>query len=546
MDVAAVKGGRILDSRRLPVELPSEPNAWAKAVRRSGQNLRAAVQELGLTGSTAVLLYRSPTQAVDLASFPLRSTGQACAAAALTCTEALPYPVTSAICQTVAVGRDQSGSERKTHVVVAAERSDIVRALVEMVEAAGLAYGSATPIDAAIMAGLIGRALRHAGPQHGWLHFGTHSSFFILAGGGAVRFERSISLGLKTIAKSLTRPIRVQGADEPFELDPETADKILHRHGIPEDDEQIIHEERKLTRRHIMPLMQPVLQRYIVELRQSLRFGISEEKERESIAITVTGPGSALPGFAELIAWELRLDVSSDPHYAAYDYLAPAASGSELTEAIDDQQFLSRLNIQPQEMAQRRRFDRLRRWLWAGAAAALAMLGADAYRIHLRIADAKREAATLATATSVLETLQETQTRLLTAIGAMEGLEKTVADELGDRVSLRAVLQEFSRLTPESVRLTSMQFRRVEGKMTGRISGRASPIPGAGTQTELEPFVEALKNSPLIENVVLRNVQVSSLGPTSGQRFDAAFDAVETPETSELDAVATGDGGTEE
>ena len=86
-----------------------------------------------------------------------------------------------------------------------------------------------------------------------------------------------------------------------------------------------------------------------------------------------------------------------------------------------------------------------------------------------------------------------------------------------------------------------MQLRRNEKTMTGRISGRAKPI--GGTKTELEPFIEALKGSPLFENVVLRNVQVDSLGPTSGQRFDVGFDAVTVPWPDELEELATGDGG---
>ena len=76
----------------------------------------------------------------------------------LTCTEALRYSAASAVCQAVAVGRDRSGSKRQTHVVVAAERLDVVRALVEMIESAGLTFDSATPIDAAIMAGLLRKA----------------------------------------------------------------------------------------------------------------------------------------------------------------------------------------------------------------------------------------------------------------------------------------------------------------------------------------------------------------------------------------------------
>ena len=537
-----MRAGRVVARKRLPLELPFDATAWAKGVRTSGAALKEAVTALGCAGAPAVVTYRSPTQAVDMASFQLRSTSQCCTAAMLTCTEALRYSAGSAVCRAVAVGRDRSGSKRQTHVVVAAERLDVVRALVEMIESAGLTFDSATPIDAAIMAGLLRKALRHSGPQQGWLHFGEHSSFFILGGQGAVRFERSISLGVETIAKSLTRPIRLPEVSEPIELASATGKKILHEHGIPESDDEVVNTEHELTRRHIMPLIQPVLQRFIVELRQSLRFGLSEESERQSINITMTGPGSTIPGFAALIAWELRLNVDIDPHYAGYDYLTPASPGSELMEAVGTNRgFLSQLNLQPSEVARRRQLGQMRRWLWSGAAAALAVVGADAYRLHLLLGDAENEAAALATASSAVKSLQETEARLLAVIGSMDELEQTIAAEVGTSINLRAILHEFSRITPESVRITSMQIRRNAETMTGRISGRAAPI--GGTKTELEPFIEALKGSPLFENVVLRNVQVDSLGPTSGQRFDVGFEAVPVPGPEELEEMAAADGG---
>jgi Tfp pilus assembly PilM family ATPase len=208
IDVAAIKGGRVLSSRRIPVDLPSEPTAWVKAIHEAADKLRPVIEEMSVTGAPARLVYRSPTQAVDLASFELRAASQACAAATLPCLESLPYSGTAAICDATAVGRDQSGSNRRWHVVVAAERVDVARTLVELIEAAGLTFESLVPMDAAIMAKLVHRALEYKGAQHGWLHFGKHSSFFVIGGQGRVRFERSIGLGVETIVQSLTRPIR--------------------------------------------------------------------------------------------------------------------------------------------------------------------------------------------------------------------------------------------------------------------------------------------------------------------------------------------------
>ncbi len=539
MDVAAIKGGRVVVSKRVPIELPTDGLEWIKAVRSCGTALEPIVQELELTGAPTSLLYRSPTQAVDLASFEIRSTSEARTAAILTCSESLPYSASTAVIEAVAVGRDRGGPAPKTHIAVAAERTDAARAMVEMVESAGLEFSSAVPIDVPIMVRILRQVLKHSGPQQGWLHFGEHSSLFVVGGGGAIRFERSIAIGLRTIARSLTHPIRLSGEDETVELDFDSALKILHRHGIPDADE-VVHHDPELTRRHIMPLIQPVLQRYIVELRQSIRFGVPDENERKSIAITVTGPGSAIPGLAGLVGWELRLDVKADEKYSGYDYLLPAATGSELVEAIEDPQVLAHLNFLPSELAGRRQMAHLRRWLWAGAAAALIAIGTDALRISAKIGDARQEAAALVGATAAQEKLAGTRARLIAGIKAMDTLDKTIAETVGGQVRLGAVLQEFSRITPSSVGLTAMQFRREGEVLTGRISGRAVPVEGSTNRTELEPFVELLNLSPLFENIVLSNVEVSPGGPSSGLRFDASFTLVAVAQETEGEHVAVG------
>ncbi|MHC4209519.1 MAG: PilN domain-containing protein [Planctomycetota bacterium] len=534
LDVAAIKGGRVVASRRVPVDLPSEPTAWAKAVRSASDKLRSAVGELGVAGAPARLVYRSPTQAVDLASFELGSAAQACAAAKLPCLESLPYAGTAALCEATAVGRDRSGPNRRWHVVVAADRIDVVRTLVELIESAGLTFDSAVPIDAAIMARLVRGAVAHQGSQHGWLYFGKHSSFFVIGGQGRVSFERSIGLGVETIVQSLTRPIRLPD-EEPVELDHETAKKIVHEHGIPETDDAV-HDDPRLTRAHIMPQIQPVLQRYVVELRQSLRFGLPEN-ERDSIDITVSGPGSTVPGLSELMAWELKLKFATDPAYATFDYRAPAGQGSELLDALEDRQFLNNLNLQPGDTANRRQLGRLRRWMWSGAAVALVVVGFDAVRLGARLNNARQEEQNLQAAASELTALHQTHQTLNAALVAMGEMELAIAEEVGARADLRAILHELSRLTPESVRLNSMRLNREDTIMAARLYGRAAHADGQA-RTELEPFIEALKNSPLFVNAVLKNVEVGSAGDRSGQRFEATFDVIMAPDAAALAELA--------
>jgi len=539
MDVAVVGGNGIAASARLPLELSNEPTTWAKTVRGTGGELKEIVRELGAEGCSVRVLYRSPAQSVDLHSFALRTSSQACAAAVLPLAESLPYSINSANLDAVAVGRDASGADRRWHVVVGADRGDIIRAIVEMVETAGLQFDSATPIDAAILAGVVRSALAYAGPQHGWLHFGKHSSFFVLGGSGRVRFVRSIALGTETIVSALTRPIR-SGDEAPINLDRDTAQRIFYDHGIPDNDD-VLDESLQIRRRHIMPQIQPVLQRYVVELRQSLRFGLSED-ERTAIEITVSGPGSTIPGLSELIAWELNLKFTTDARYIDYDFRAPAGDGSELRDALGNTQFLDRLNLQPAEAALRRQASRLRRWLWTGAAAAMVFIALDAVQISSKLSDARRQAAAVSIAAQEGAGMQETHRKILAAGAALHELEQTIAAEAGAALDMRAILQELSLATPASIKLNSVRFTRLGDIVTARLHGRAIEIDKATGQTEVRLFIMALKKSPLFRDAGLRDVERGSFAEGNGERFEASFEAVLAPDIASIQVVSGDEG----
>jgi Tfp pilus assembly protein PilN len=539
MDVAVVGSSGITASLRIPLDLSNEPTTWAKAVRSAGSKLKEIVTELDADGAKARVLYRSPAQSVDLHSFALRTSGQACAAAVLPLADSLPYSLTSASLEAVAIGRDAGGPDRRWHVVVAADRSDVIRAIVEMVESAGLKFDSATPIDAAIIAGVVRSALSYSGPQHGWLHFGKHSSFFVLGSSGRVRFVRSIAIGTETIVDTLTRSIRSPD-EHPINLDHDTARKIFYEHGIPDNDD-VLDESLQIRRRHIMPQMQPVLQRYVVELRQSLRFGLSED-ERQAIEITVSGPGSTIPGLSELIAWELNLKLATDARYKDYDFRAPAGDGSELHDSLGKTQFLDRLNLQPAEAALRRQVGRLRQWLWTGAVTAVAVIALDAVQIGSKLTDARQRADALTLAATEAVGTQDTHRRLLAAGAALHELEQTIAAEAGVGINMRAILQELSSVTPPSIKLNSLRLSRKGAEVMARIHGRAIEIDKATGQTEVGLFIKALKTSALLRDASLRDVERGSFAQGNGERFEASFQIVLAPDISAIQ-VATGDEG---
>ena len=114
-----------------------------------------------------------------------------------------------------------------------------------------------------------------------------------------------------------------------------------------------------------------------------------------------------------------------------------------------------------------------------------------------------------------------------------------IGDRKHDRPLACCVRQ--ARLTPESIKLTRIQFRRTSDGMIARINGRATASKTT-LQTELQQFIGSLKESPLFHEVVLTNVAGDSFG-SSSQRFDAAFALIAPAAEQDDAAVASADGG---
>jgi Tfp pilus assembly protein PilN len=603
-------GRRCLAARRVPVALGSDAATWIKDVRKLGAVLGQVVEELGATSLPATVFYRSPTEAVDLASFAVRWPWQACEAARLACTDSLPYPAEAAVCEASVVGRDRppvggggTPGPRQQHALVAAERNDVAWAIVEMVNEAGLDFDMCAPLSSAVSAKLATELLAAVGgpavgglpssdssefqvpdsefpaseqphsvlgtrnsvltPAVAMLYIAEHCSSFVLGTDGALTFSRQMSLGVESLVTALTRPLRVDAAGsglaaqaEHVTLDPETARRLLHEHGLPERT-KILEPSLGIRGHHVYPVLQPVLQRYVVELRQSLRFGgagnsvfavdapSTQRSQRDAmnggsaaanvspsarsaapksdLRIICMGPGSAIPGFAQLLSEELGVPVEADARYVGYRYDEPGADGSSLADAAADSRLASRVNLQPIQLAHDRRMKRIRRWLWTGAAAAILVLAVDALRYAGRVDQARKQANALVSRAGDMETLRATGERLFTAVTAMNQLETAIEQELSRRADFHAVMQELSRIVPEPVALTRVSIRREEDRLLATINGFAFYLDSHQQTTSLAPFIARLRESPLIEWAALGNVSTGTLGQSGGERFDATL-----------------------
>jgi len=270
-------------------------------------------------------------------------------------------------------------------------------------------------------------------------------------------------------------------------------------------------------------------------VRQSLRFALPEN-QRQAVRLRLCGPGSRMPAFTQIVGDELDLKVDADERAASYDYRQPASPGGELADAIGERKLMGELALEPLAISRRQRMKTMRRWLWTGAAAAMAMIALDAIRFQSRVTQMRTQAAALQSQSEGLKALKATADRLLLATAAMNTLENTIRREAGSQVWMGAVLQELSRLTPPTIRLTNVSFKPGTGELTGVLTGYAMDAAtpeGSATRT-LESYMKELTASPLLDRLVLSNVQATITHEKSAQGFEVNFSAVASP----LDAIA--------
>lgn len=545
---------------RIPAQLSATTATWLREVRLLGPKLHAAIEQLGAKGLPATVVYRSPTQAVDLADIELSSASEACEAARLSIFESLPYTEVSAVCRAACVARDHGGEKQRRHVVVAAERDDVAGAIVQFVEEAGLKFAHSVPVNAAITAMAVRECLAEGEGRRAILYIGEYSSMFLLADNGCLLFSRRIGLGVELLASTLTRPLAVDNEGDDATsmltgegpahaaLDHETARSIILSFGIPER-EAVLHKASRLKGAHVIPVIQPLLQRFLLELRQSLRFGVGEELRR-GLSITCMGPGSAVPNLARLVGDELGATITTTLQPAGeHDEAAcairdkPGAIGSEMSDATQDRALLDELNVQPAERAKVQHVNHLKRWLISGAAAALLVVAFDAIRIGVNVSSAQRHAAALASRSASDDALRMTQNRLEAAISAMRLVEQAIDYEVGRTVDTHAVMHELAALTPDSIRFTSINFsaqsqpsrsrsgEAVAGtdglQMTGRLTGFARR--STTQNTNLRSFIDQLRDSALFDAVVLGDVHAGVMDGAEGERFETTLVCVSMP-----------------
>ncbi|MEM9065658.1 MAG: hypothetical protein AAGB51_09240 [Planctomycetota bacterium] len=392
------------------------------------------------------------------------------------------------------------------HVLVASDKDHVVAGLDGWLERAGLRAAEIAPFQSWALAQSIETPPETDGP---YLVVNLGASTMVLTGysDGALVFSRVIAAGYDTIIDAIAqlaakdaqaapdRDEKVESAQATRESFRAAATDALFGSGIP-SREDTLRVGSLLAGQRVLAAIQPSLQRFGVELRQTLRFGFGDSALLR-VRLRLDGPGAHIAGLERVLVNQLELEP------------LPERELSEATANVLSAEYMARTRttgvglISSEELEQ----DRARgfsRALFVGGTAALLLLGGEAGFNWNRSSAAAEE---LNRVQAQIEDIRAEDERWVDATELAERITR-VEDQIGSKVGVivdwRSTLAEIGAAAKGRVSLSELVGRSDDGMPRIELGGVAFAFePGARPSESLAGFIASLREAAPFAGVTL-------------------------------------------
>ncbi|CAG1008078.1 hypothetical protein PHYC_03516 [Phycisphaerales bacterium] len=501
--VARMSAGRPTHVERVPLDPADWAESWQKGLRPLEQALSGALAAAGVRpGARTRVVYNAPETVVDFCTVPV--TGRpALQAARLMLRETLSdasirLTALDVLAEDRAVG-GESPEPSRTHVLLAAESASHAETLGAWIARAGLQVESLVPARAVVAHAALAacRGLPADGARAVvWLD--DHSTILVARCNDRIQFIRSIDLGYASLAESVVRGSAAAGKP----MDRSAAYRSLFTLGTPRRG-QVIDPATGLKGEHLLPFMQSVLQRYLVETKQTLRFGLPES-ELARVNVHLTGPGANIPGVGEMFAGDLDWAVTRPDVAPTEDLEHPTFNdvAGELTHASG--RAVARAALLPPTETARRADRGLARSVAVGAVLALTLVGVMYAQARRKIDVIEQRFAALEPRSAAVRAERDLRDHAASLAAELTGATRDTLAGLPPRPDWKAVLADLSHLTGAQVELAELSA--VSGKdatAPSVLTVRGIAWPGEAfrqSDDALAAFLDRLSKSPLVQS----------------------------------------------
>lgn len=506
---------------------------WSANLRPIDAALAESIATVEASGHSASIFHAGPDAMVQVFSLPGKRR-DAALAARLALEEQSGRALEGSPHAVSCIGADLEHDPPLTHFLGCADSETGARVIAEWAARAGLAVARIAPIEAGTLTSVARQALEtgSAGVEVR-LRLGEDGSALEASEGGSLRLLRPVDVDLAVLVEALTRPIsRHDDQGGSVSLTHAEARTMLFEVGVPERD-TVIDRERGLKGMDILPLLSPVLQRCVVQVRQTLRFGLDEDA-RAHARLRVEGPGSRIPGLAQLISEETGLPLDARPETGA-EFDAPGHPDGDLMTAV--RSIPADVNLVPGSVAQSLGERRMKLAIAAGIAIAFGAVAADATMTELAFRATRDELRQVSAGATEARELLELRAELDQQRGAIGAVMNAAKKTVGEPVSWSALLREIAACARPEIRIVELSAGRDGAGAVLTLRGYlVSPDETMPAPEGVSAFLDDLAASPLCASVSMGETQRSRLDRFGALQFSATIRPRTLPMTAFVSA----------
>ena len=472
---------------------------WMKSLAGQIPRVTEWVTKRALAGSQAFAVYARPGTPVMLNSVIHGAPGAAATRLALS--EASQFSFAEASCSVIPLGSDHAHvAGWQEHFLAFAELHSVLEAIESFTTACGLVPAGAVPSSAVLLDSAFGlwSASDAVRPVIA-LDLGHLQSAVVAGEGGRVRFARCLPIGIEQIASTVKREIISRGGASAALIGPM---EILRQCGLPRRG--IVAFGVSLDA--ILPATQSVLQRLVIELKQSIRFGFTEQT-RSQVVLTASSRGLAIPELISTIATQSGSELIS-------------ASGAGVSAAPESPVGRNLLSHALRSVASTRKstVSDLRRALILGSALAMFYVVGDATVARLRVMGLEREVEKLSTSASDSGSTKAVAEKTLVDEAALAAVTKRISAWYGQSTRPDAIMLELAAAAGNDAVFSEFDLRADKDAPVARLRG----VAFGEARRVVQRIVDKLAASPLVAEAKLESIRRGGrdAGGREGDQFD--------------------------
>ncbi|MCW5767185.1 MAG: hypothetical protein KIT19_00750 [Phycisphaeraceae bacterium] len=528
VDGARVRGRHVIATSRVEASVIETDQFWESDLAGVDDAIAQVTRSVGAKpGSRTTVVYDSPYTTVEAIAVPGRGS-EVAGSMRLALSELVGSSLDMYSLGHEPLWRARDNSDQSIGLW-AAESEASVSSVCAMLDRAGLVTERIVPRRAVSLAACWSSALALDDKDAILVDVDEHITTLCGMIGGVPRLVRQVSLGTDQLADAYMRAIRHKIGDDGYGVRREDAAACVWSHGVPSRNEEI-GRWPEVKGQDVLPLMQSVVQRLAIEIKQTARFGL--DTESRPLRVYLSGPGARVKSLDALLSdYADSLVRAIDRDGAAGGVWGPEETVwrviSNLPEGV---------NLLPARVALQGATRFIRRATLVGAGIAAALVVADVGSKGRGLARVEAELAAISPQIASSAELVAHRERAIQLSRIVTETEQRLRAALGDTPEWHAALASISEVASMGIHVSDISCGYEHGKPVMTLRGSASITEQHGDS--LRALMAWLSGVPVFDGVTLGSTRLQQMQGAPSRTFSISMKLRQ----SEAYAIETGGG----